>query len=44
MGELSQEGTVYKKQKSGRMHFIYLVDIQILGGKLINSMVIKPEN
>lgn len=44
MGELSQEGTVYKKQKSGRMHFIYHVDIKVVGGKLINCVVIKPEN
>jgi hypothetical protein len=44
MGELSQEGTVYKKQKSGRMYFIYHVDIQAVGGKLINSVVIKLEN
>jgi len=44
MGELSQEVTVYKKQKSGRMHFIYHVDIQAVGGKQINSVVIKPEN
>jgi hypothetical protein len=44
MGELSQEGTVYKKQKSGMMHFIYNVDIQAVRGKPMNSMVIKPEN
>lgn len=36
MGKLSQEDTVYKKQKSGRMRFIYHVDIKAVGGKLIN--------